>query len=252
MKTFLSFILTTVVLFSSEKKSNAEIRILLYSNCPWYRHEVIPKGVENIKELALKHNWQLTIAEDSSVITKEALEKTDILIFNYTNGPILDNNQKKLVENFVESGKSILTIHSGTSTENEWPWYMNAISAKFIGHPPVQKGVMKIEKPDHQTMLSFPSPLWETKEEWFSFNRNPRNDVKVLASVDESTYNVDDNSMFKDAKQRMDDHPIIWYKKVGRGFVYQSSLGHSEKMINRAEYKQHLVNTIQWLAKKVY
>jgi uncharacterized protein len=110
---------------------------------------------------------------------------------------------------------------------------------------------MIIEKPDHQTMLSFQSPRWETEEEWFSFDRNPRNDVKVLASVDESTYNVDDNCMFKDAKQRMGDHPIIWYKKVGQGIVYQSSLGHSEKMINSTEYKQHLVNTIQWLARKI-
>jgi uncharacterized protein len=41
------------------------------------------------------------------------------------------------------------------------------------------------------------------KEEWYTYDRSPRANVRVLASVDEATYS-DPSAV------RMGDHPIIW------------------------------------------
>ncbi|MDA3928621.1 MAG: ThuA domain-containing protein [Prolixibacteraceae bacterium] len=231
-------------------KQNNSINILVFSKTDGYRHESISAGLKALNEITIEQNWEMYATEDSTYFTTENLQKFDVLIFLSTIGNILNENQQKEIEQFVENGKSILTIHSGTITEDNWGWYQQAMQAKFVGHPPTQMGKMIVENNTHPTTKMFPSEGWEINEEWYSFDRNPRAKVIVLTSADESTYNVDDNGWFEGAKQRMGDHPLIWYRKMGKGVVYQSALGHTPEMYSNPIYRAHITACIQWLPKK--
>jgi len=232
----------------SETTKSEPLKILVFSKTDGYRHESIPAGIKAIQELALENSWDVFATEDSNQINADHLQQFDLIVFLSTIGNILNKEQQTAVEQFVESGKGLLTIHSGTITEPDWPWYQQAIGTYFAGHPPTQKGKVIIENRNHPATQFFPDSIWETEDEWYSFKNNPRNDVQVLISIDESSYEVDDNRWFNGAVQRMGDHPLVWYRKMGKGKVFQTAFGHTHEIFSNPIYRKHLSGAIAWTA----
>ncbi len=222
------------------------LNLLVFSKTAGYRHESIPAGLKALNEIATNQGWKITATEDSMLFSLSVLDTIDVVVFLSTSGDVLGTVQENALQQFVESGGGLVTIHSGTDTEYNWAWYQEAIGACFIGHPPVQKATLTIEDSHNPATKHFPAKTWETEDEWYSFNRNPRGDVNVLISIDESTYDVDDNRWFEGVKQRMGDHPLVWYKRVGKGIVFQSALGHTNAMFNDPLYRQHIIGMIEF------
>jgi uncharacterized protein len=247
MKQIYLIILLAPFLLQCQTKNSKSmpLKIIVFSKTDGYRHESIPTGIKTIQELALENGWEVFATEDSNHFDAEHLKQYDLIIFLSTIGNILNDEQQQAVEQFVESGKGLLTIHSGTITEPDWPWYQQAIGARFSGHPPTQKGTVLIENREHPSTRHFPSDTWETTDEWYSFTTNPREQVTVLISIDESSYNVDDNSWFEGVNQRMGDHPLVWYQRIGKGLVFQSAFGHPDALYSDPVYRAHLVGAIE-------
>ena len=80
-------------------------------------------------------------------------------------------------------------------------------------------------------------------DEWYTYDKNPRKspDVKVLATVDESSYTLS-------TPVKMGDHPVIWTNTsvLGRNVYFQ--FGHSPKLMENEAFKTLLVNSILWAA----
>lgn len=244
---------TLLILFSiisTQTVLSQKMEILVFSKTAGYRHDCIEDATTVLKELANEQNWLLDATEDSLAFTPGNLKKYDVVIFLQTTNNILNNNQQEAFENYIENGGSLVTIHSGTVTEYEWPWYEKAIGAYFTGHPPVQQGKVIIEDRNHPSTAHFPDSVWVIDDEWYSFDRNPREDVHVLMSIDENSYEVDDNRWFEGVEQRMGDHPLVWYKKVGKGRVFQTALGHESELYLNELFQKHLIGAIKWAGKK--
>jgi type 1 glutamine amidotransferase len=244
----LFMLLPMVVLSQLGKSNNKPLKIIVFSKTIGYRHESIPKGIETLKELAAENGWEIFATEDSTEFTSSNLKKFNLIIFLSVGGHILNHEEQKAIEQFVESGKGLLAIHTGAFAEPDWKWYHQAIGTSFVGHPPFQKAKVIIEDRTHPSTKCFPDSIWETGDEWYSFTSNPRKDVHVLASIDENSYNVDDNQWFKGAVQRMGDHPLVWYRKMGKGMVYQTAFGHSNEKFSDPVFRKHLVGAIEWTA----
>ncbi|MES1160667.1 MAG: ThuA domain-containing protein, partial [Bacteroidota bacterium] len=71
-----------------------------------------------------------------------------------------------------------------------WQWFsgfMGGIRYKnYI--PDFAKGTVKVEDKTHPVMKGLPSSFVVEKEEWYTYDRSPRPNVRVLATVDESSY----------------------------------------------------------------
>lgn len=242
--------LTLIVLFflsAFTTHAEAKGQILVYSQTNGYRHEVIPTGISALNEMAKSQQWEMSFTEDSTVFTAKKLKVYDVVVFLATSGDLFTTDQKTALKNYIEKGGTLLTIHSGTNTEENWEWWVNAIGARFIGHPPTQKARVIIEDRNHPATAHFTSDEWITTDEWYSFDRNPRQNVKVLISIDENSYGVADNRWFEGVEQQMGDHPITWYKNVGKGIVFQTAFGHTPEMYADPLFKKHLTGTINWL-----
>lgn len=226
------------------------MNIAMITQTNGFRHDNIPVAVETLQKMAAENNWNMVHTEDSSWFSADNLDTLDLIIFLQTTGDIFDDNQQKNIRSFVESGGGLLTIHSGTVTENDWSWYIEMVGAKFTGHPPVQKGKLIIENHDHPATSFFTDSVWIIEDEWYSFDRNPREDVNVLISIDESSYDVDDNKWFEGVNQRMGDHPMVWYRKAGKGRVFQTALGHPKALYSDSLFLQHLHGAVLWTAGK--
>ncbi len=80
---------------------------------------------------------------------------------------------------------------------------------------------------------------WIRTDEWYEFDRNPRGDVHVLATVDESTY----------AGGAMGaDHPINWCRRLRTGRSWYTAMGHLPEAYSEPAFRRHLLGGIRWAA----
>ena len=248
---YISLIITAFCIISSQPmkaQENHSLNMLAISKTEGYRHGAIPQSLVALGAMAEENNWQVGATEDSLMISENVLDTIDVVVFLHTTGNILGNKQQKALQQFVMNGGGLLTLHTGTITENEWPWFVDAVGGIFVGHPPSQQGKLTIEDRNHPATRHFEETTWVTADEWYSFDRNPRENVQVLISIDESSYDVDDNRWFEGAEQRMGDHPLVWCKKVGKGRVFQTALGHEPELYANPFFLKHLKGGIQWSA----
>ncbi len=64
-------------------------------------------------------------------------------------------------------------------------------------------GTVRVEDKTHPAMRNLPDAFEIKDEEWYTYDRSPRANVHVLASVDEKTYTPV-------TKSKMGDHPVVW------------------------------------------
>jgi len=246
----LTYILLGSLSSCSTSSTKNLMNIAMITKTIEFRHDNIPVAVDALQKLASENNWNLMHTEDSTWFSADNLENQDLIIFLQTTGDIFDENQQQAIQSFVENGGGLLTIHTGTVTENNWPWYMEMMGAKFAGHPPVQSGKLIIENHDHPATSFLNDSVWIIEDEWYSFDRNPRADVDVLISIDESSYDVDDNKWFEGVNQRMGDHPLVWHRDAGKGRIFQTALGHPQEHYADPLFLKHIHGAIKWTGGK--
>ncbi|MGM0377467.1 MAG: ThuA domain-containing protein [Bacteroidota bacterium] len=245
----LLFICITLFAISSVKmtaQEKAPLDILAFSKTEGYRHGAIPQSLVTLGEMAEQNQWHVRATEDSLMISDEVLSNIDVVVFVHTTGNLLGKEQQKALKDFIMKGGGLVTLHSGTITENDWSWFVDAVGGIFVGHPPSQEGKLSIEDRNHPATEHFPDSTWTTTDEWYSFDRNPREDVRVLISIDENSYDVDDDRWFEGAEQRMDDHPLVWCQSLGQGRVFQTALGHEPELYEDPLFLKHLKGGILW------
>jgi len=126
-----------------------------------------------------------------------------------------------------------------------WPWFsdfMGGIKYKnYIGD--FAAASVKVEDRNHPVMKGIPASFLVKKEEWYIYDKSPRPNVEVIASVDESTYSPD-------SKIKMGDHPVIWSNRNVKAKNVYIFMGHSPLLFESDEYKTIFKNAIFWAAKK--
>lgn len=126
-----------------------------------------------------------------------------------------------------------------------WQWFSEFMGGIVYNDyiPDFASAKVKIENQRHPVMKGVPSSFTIKQEEWYSYNKSPRPNVQVLASVDESTYSP--NSAVK-----MGDHPVIWTNpKIKARNVY-IFMGHSPLLFDDSAYKTIVRNAIFWAAER--
>ena len=156
---------------------------------------------------------------------------------------------KHAFENYMQKAKGgWIGFHHATllgefDGYSMWNWYsdfMGGIQYKnYI--PAFASARVKVEDAMHPCMNGIPASFIIEKEEWYIYDRSPRPNVKVIASVDESTYKPD-------SEIKMGDHPVIWTnEKFATRNIY-IFMGHSPDLFNNKDYTTLFRNSIFWAA----
>lgn len=244
------------ILFASTLVMNAQdvqpkpesIHVLVTTKTGGFRHDSIPEAIKAFVEMGQERNWNITFTEDSSLFTPELLARMDAVVFLLTSGEIFEDAQREAIEEFVRQGGGLFGVHSGgTDTEYNWPWLRARIRAKFVSHPPVCEAELIIEDRDHPATRHYESDRVLVEDEIYSFDENPREHVQVLISVDEDSYDVDNNPWFKNVTSHaMGDHPLVWYQEWEAGRVIQTALGHTNEQYRDASFRAQLAGALEW------
>lgn len=211
-------------------------RLLVFSKTTGFRHDSIPAARQAVLELALDNGWSATFTEDAAWFEDSRLSAYRGVVFMLTTGDVLNETQQVAMQKFIERGGGFVGIHAASDTEYDWPWYGKLVGAYFKSHPAIQTAIVSIENPKHPS-TSFLPRFWSRKDEWYDFRSNPRGQVEVLATVDESTYK---------GGQMGKDHPIMWCREVGKGRSWYTAMGHTQESYSETPFRRMLAEGIRW------
>ncbi len=213
-------------------------RVLVFSRTTGFRHDSIPNGIAAIRQLGQQNGFAVDATEDASQFTEANLARYQAVVFLSTTGDVLNAAQQAAFETYMRNGGGFAGVHSATDTEYDWPWYAGLVGAYFKSHPAIQRGVLRIEDATHPSTSPLPA-TWERTDEWYDFRINPRGRVKVLATLDESSYQGGTMGA---------DHPIAWCQQYGGGRAWYTAGGHTQQSYTEALFRQHLLGGIQYAA----
>jgi len=126
-----------------------------------------------------------------------------------------------------------------------WPWF-----SRFMGGirwknyiPKFATGTVKVEAPEHPVLRNVPGTFVVADEEWYTWDKSPRREVRVLASVDENTYTPD-------TKTKMGDHPVIWSNEHVKARNVYIFMGHHPDLFENPAFTTIFHNAILWASQR--
>jgi uncharacterized protein len=124
-----------------------------------------------------------------------------------------------------------------------WPWFSSFMGdirfTKYI--PTFATGTVTVEAASHPVMKGLAHSFKIENEEWYTYNKSPRPNVHVLASVDESSY-----TPATDIK--MGDHPVIWTNEHVKAKNIYIFMGHHPELFQNTSFTTLFHNSILWAA----
>ena len=225
---------------------------LIFSKTAAFRHtECIPQGTVAIAQMAARRGFEVDATENAAAFTDENLANYDVVIFLCTTGDVLDASQQSAFERYIRAGGGYAGIHSASDTEYDWAWYGGLVGAYFRDHPgsvnpQFQVATMNVED-RHTAATRRLGRTWTREEEWYNFRTNPRDDVHVLLSVDESTYDPRGYSV-PGGSPGMGDHPISWCQPYDGGRAFYTALGHKGVYWEEPLLLSHVLGGIEMAA----
>jgi type 1 glutamine amidotransferase len=222
--------------------ASGPLTVLVFSKTAAFRHDSIPDGIAALTNVAAENGWNLSATEDDSVFTDDGLAPLDVVVFLSTTGDVLDDTEQASFERFIRAGKGFVGIHSASDTEYDWAFYGELVGAYFREHPDIQQATLHIEDASDPTMSGLPA-TWTRTDEWYAFQTNPRPNVHVLITLDETSYSPGSATMGA-------DHPITWSHDYEGGRAFYTALGHTKESYSEPLFVAMLTRAIEWAARR--
>lgn len=234
---------TTAALLPTTTASGAagdDYDVLVFSKTAGFRHGSIPDGIAAVRRLGAEHGFSVTVTEDATRFNDADLERYEVVLWLSTTGDVLDAEQQNAFERYIQAGGGYVGVHAASDTEYGWPWYGGLVGAYFNGHPAQQTATIRVNGGSNPATAELPK-RWVRFDEWYNFRDYTAGSVRVLARLDESTYDAGATAMG-------DDHPIAWCHPYDGGRAFYTGLGHTTASYAEPEFLAHLLGGIEQVA----
>lgn len=201
------------------------------------------------KEEAVRDGFSIDYLEDTRAIDDAFLQQHQLFIqLNY---PPYGWTPKAAAafEKYIDAGEGgWIGFHHATLLGEfdhypMWRWFhrfMGGIRWKDYIRS-FASATVKVEAPNHPVMSGIPLRFEVKDEEWYTYDRSPRPNVQVLASVDEQTYSPS-------SPIRMGDHAVVWtnpHYKARNVYIF---MGHRPEHFQNEAFVKLFHNAILWAA----
>jgi type 1 glutamine amidotransferase len=215
-----------------------DFTVLVFSKTAGFRHDSIPTGIQAIRDLGTANNFAVEATEDANQFNATNLARFKAVIWLSTTADVLNATQQTAFENYIRAGGGYVGVHAAADTEYDWAWYGGLVGAYFASHPAIQTATVRIADATHPANAGLPA-AWSRTDEWYNYRTNPRSQVHVLATLDESTYS---------GGAMGSDHPISWCRAYDGGRSFYTGMGHTAASYGEANYRTHLLGGIRYAA----
>lgn len=225
----------------------AQFNVMLFTKTNGWHHNAINDGVTAFDQMSKKYHFDYEWHEDPARFNDDNLKQFDVIVFLLTTGNILNEEQQKSMERFVQSGKGFVGIHSASDTEYDWLWYKKLVGRNFKIHPVIQTAKLQVLKPDFPGLELVPNSFFWT-DEWYEFGKENTKDLTYILAVDEKSYSpIADWNTVKGSGMG-DFHPIAWYHNYDGGRSFYTGLGHIGASYQDTFMQNHLFGGLYWAA----
>ena len=233
-------------------------RVLVFSKTGGFRHDSIPQGIAAVQALGTANGFTVVATEDATAFTAANLATFDVVVFMSTTGEILNDAQQAAFEGYIKAGGGFAGVHAASDTEYSWPWFGELVGGYFRNHPPgTPTAAVDIEDGDEPSTTGLPTrwtrdgrvvqlpapgtPAVNGNTTVADYSPRARQ-VKVLATVDESTYDEQDGNTIDD------DHPVAWCSNFDGGRSWYTAMGHTQASFTDAQFRAHLLGGLRTAA----
>ena len=180
------------------------------------------------------------LSQYASIIFASPVDATNNLDPNRPR--LLNDSELAALQGYIHSGGGYVGMHAATDAMHTVPWYseLTGGGARFLNHPAQQTATMRVESPAHPSTEMLPTE-WVRFDEWYNFTTNPREDVHVLITLDETTYSPGSGAMGA-------DHPIAWCQNFEGGRSWYEGAGHTDASWADPLFLEHILAGIEWTA----
>ena len=202
-----------------------------------------------LDKLAAENHFAVDYISDTKPINDEYLSHYKLIVqvnyppFAWT--PVAE----AAFERYIDEGRggwigfhhaTLLGEFEGYKMSPWWSNFMGGIRfksyvAKFAD------GEVTVEDKTHPVMKDVPAKFKVLHEEWYTYDKSPRPNVHVLASVDEKTYTPATD-------KTMGDHPVIWSNEHLKARNVYIFMGHRPEHFGNPAYTKIFTNAIFWAA----
>ena len=212
-------------------------RVLVFAKTAGFRHDSIPTAVAALQRLGAQEGMAVDHTEDAGAFTEVNLKRYRAVVFASTTGDVLDAKQQAAMESFIRAGGGYMGVHSAADTEYDWAWYGKLVGAWFKGHPPGLQTTRVVFEHD-----GIPAEhAWTVTDEIYNYRSNPRDAVRVTATVTERDYQGGTMGA---------DHPIAWCHSYDGGRAWYTGLGHEAKLYADPQFDAQLRRGLRYATRK--
>ncbi len=247
-KSALLILVSFAITGSKAKAQQHHFKVLVVASRASDHLKMIAAAQPFFEDLGKQNDFDVDFTDDTSKINDDNLKQYQVFVMLQLAPFDMSYNQQAALQKFATEGKGWVGIHAAGLTGKEflakntvyWQWFEGFMGGVIYSpHPAFQKATVIVEDHQHPASIHLPANF-QISDEWYEFDKSPRSNVHVLASVDESTYKQN---------KPMGDHPIIWTNENFRRMIY-ISIGHAPADFTNQSYVILLRDAILWAASK--
>ena len=220
-----------------ESSGTWQKRVLAFGKTAGARNEAAITAARGaICETAGGGQIAVDYTEDSAAL-EQYLNGYDAVVLLHNTGDILTDPQQAALEAYVRQGKGVAAIGAAAEAEPTWAFWGTLIGSRVGARTTPQPATVEIYDPANPSTKPLPRQ-WRVTDQWYTLPSNPRNNVHVLAGLDETTYDAGAGAMGR-------DHPISWCRDIDAGRSWYSGLGHEADLYANHDVRRHLLGGVR-------
>lgn len=241
-----SWVLTTA---SVSAQRRGAVRVLALAEADGIHQPFVLAAKEWLAKLGREQSFTVDYLTNTDTIDAQFLSQYQLFIqLDYPPYRWTDRAKAAFVD-YIEQGQGgWIGFHHATLLGEfdgyaMWPWF-----SRFMGGIRYQDYIasfvtatVRVEHRRHPVMQGVPASFTIEREEWYTYDKSPRPNVDVLATVDESTYRPD-------SPKKMGDHPVIWSNGRVKARNVYFFMGHHPALFQQPAYTRMVKNAIRWAA----
>lgn len=198
-------------------------------------------------EQGKKKNFAVNEIRQADAISERFLADYDLVIqLDFPPYTWPEYSEAAFIRYIEEGGGAWIGFHHATLLGEFdgyplWQWFSNFMGGitfkNYIAG--LADGTVMVEDTKHPVMKGVSRKFVLPDDEWYTYDRSPRGNVRVLASVDE-----DSHTPASDVK--MGDHPVIWTNEAVKAKNVYFQFGHSPRLLENKWFKRLFTNAIEW------
>lgn len=226
-----------------------DFKILVLTERGGQHESFVVAALDWLKSYSAEKNFAYTVINHANDINDTLLLQYKVIVqLDYPPYTWNDTAEQAFIKYIEEGNGGWIGFHHATFLGEfdgypMWNWFSDFMGGIQFDNYIAERadGTVNIEDTTHPVMKGVASSIVIPGEEWYTYNKSPRPNVHVLASVDESTY-------IPVSEIKMGDHPVVWTNEKMKARNVYFFMGHHGGLFDSDDYKKMLCNALLWAA----